>query len=149
MRIKNNKGFTGVDVAVSLVILLIFVSFIAALFYNLSNTTNRIERKSQATDLAIQFIEAMKATPFETLAATNLEDGMNMTTENFENLTGKEVIIPNGYTVKIYIQNPKDSSGNTSVEMGQVMKVIVAEVSYKLGNTDENVKIETLVKNIQ
>ena len=46
MRIKNNKGFTGVDVAVSLVILLIFVSFIAALFYNLSNTTNRIERKS-------------------------------------------------------------------------------------------------------
>ena len=34
MKLKNNKGFTGVDVAVSLVILLVFIAFISALFYN-------------------------------------------------------------------------------------------------------------------
>ena len=71
MKLKNNKGFTGVDVAVSLVILLIFISFVAALFYNVSNTSKRMERKTQATNIAIEFIEAMKATPFETLAANN------------------------------------------------------------------------------
>ena len=62
MKLKNNKGFTGVDVAVSLVILLVFIAFISALFYNVSTTTKRIERKTQATDIAIAFIEAMKVT---------------------------------------------------------------------------------------
>lgn len=149
MKIKDNKGFTGVDVAVSLVILLIFVSFVAALFYNLGNTSKRIERKTEATNLAIAFIEAMKATPFETLAATNLEGLTTMTSETFQTLTGKEITIPNGYKVNIAIKNPSDSAGNDSPEMGQVMKIVVAEVTYSLGKTEEKVNIETLVKNIQ
>ena len=32
MKLKDNKGVTGVDVAVATLILIIFVSFIAALF---------------------------------------------------------------------------------------------------------------------
>lgn len=152
MKLKNNKGFTGVDIAVSLVILLIFVSFIAALFYNLSNTSKRVERKTQATNIAIEFIEAMKATPFNNLLAVsdNYKIPTTITKEDFKNLTEKEINIPNGYTVKISIQNPKDSSGTESVEMGQVMKIITAEVTYRIGNTDtdEKVVIETLVKNI-
>ena len=144
MKLKNNKGFTGVDVAVSLVILLIFISFVAALFYNVSNTSKRIERKTQATNIAIEFIEAMKATPFETLAA-NTQSQVTMDKDTFKSLTGKTVEIPNGYTVKISIEDPNNDSN-----MGQVMKIITAEVTYQLGNadTEENVMIQTLVKNI-
>ena len=144
MKLKNNKGFTGVDVAVSLVILLVFIAFISALFYNVSTTTKRIERKTQATDIAIAFIEAMKVTPFATLSA-NQQTEVAMTTETFKNLTGKEIEIPNGYTVKISIENP-----NNDVNIGQVVKIITAEVTYQLGNadTEEKVMIQTLVKNI-
>ncbi len=144
MKLKNNKGFTGVDVAVSLVILLIFISFVAALFYNVSNTSKRMERKTQATNIAIEFIEAMKATPFETLAA-NTQSQVTMDKDTFKSLTGKTVEIPNGYTVKISIEDPNNDSN-----MGQVMKIITAEVTYQLGNadTEENVMIQTLVKNI-
>ena len=148
MKLKNNKGFTGVDVAVSLVILLVFVSFVAALFYNLANTSNRIERKSQATNIAIECIEAIKTTPFATLAA-NPQTQVTIDENTFKNLTGKTVEIPNGYTVKISIENPKDSSGNESTEMGQVIKVITVEVSYSWGkNNTEKVTIETLAKDI-
>ena len=144
MKLKNNKGFTGVDVAVSLVILLIFISFVATLFYNVSNTSKRMERKTQATNIAIEFIEAMKATPFETLAA-NTQSQVTMDKDTFKSLTGKTVEIPNGYTVKISIEDPNNDSN-----MGQVMKIITAEVTYQLGNadTEENVMIQTLVKNI-
>ena len=36
---RNNKGFTGVDIAVSVVIFTIFVTVIASMFYNLSVTS--------------------------------------------------------------------------------------------------------------
>ena len=58
---KSNKGFTGVDIAVAVVILIIFVSVISAMFYNLSVTERRIQRKTEATNTAIRVIEAMKA----------------------------------------------------------------------------------------
>ena len=68
-----------------------------------------------------------------------------MDKDTFKSLTGKTVEIPNGYTVKISIEDPNNDSN-----MGQVMKIITAEVTYQLGNadTEENVMIQTLVKNI-
>lgn len=142
MKLKDNKGLTGVDVAVSIVILLIFVSFITSLFYNLSNTSKRIEKKATATNLAIEVIEAMKATEFTTLAGYTA-DQKEMTADDITNLTGKVLTIPNGYTVKISIKNPNDDDN-----MGQVIKIITSEISYTENKKVETVKIETLVKNI-
>ena len=160
MKIKENKGFTGVDVAVSLVILLVFVSFVAALFYNLSNTSKRIERKSIATNLAIEVIESMKSADFTELDTYATASGCNTqlieltdsTKTNFETLIGKTINIENGYEVKISIKNPEDKDGDASKSeaMGQVIKVISVQVNYTLGKSGtETVNIETLVKNIQ
>ena len=56
MNLKNDRGIAGVDIAVSLVILLIFVSLIAGLFYNISNTSKKLDKKTEATNLAINTI---------------------------------------------------------------------------------------------
>ena len=101
MKLKDNKGVTGVDVAISLVIIIIFVSFIAALFYNVSTTSKRIDRKTTATNLAVEVIEAMKSVGCEQLASNTEET--ELTTENMSTLIFKQIDIPNGYTVKISI----------------------------------------------
>ena len=51
MKLKDNKGVTGIDVAIATLILIAFVSLITGLFYNLTSTSKRIERKSTATSL--------------------------------------------------------------------------------------------------
>ena len=38
---KNNKGFTGVDVAIGVIIFTIFISVVAAMFYNISTSQKR------------------------------------------------------------------------------------------------------------
>lgn len=154
MNLKDNKGVTGVDVAVATVILIVFVSLIAALFYNLSSTSKKIERKSTATNIAIEIIEALKVTNFADLSAHEVVEE-EVTSSDLNALTGKDIEIPNGYTVKITIKNP-EKDGAEDLTMGEVVKVVVSEVSYstgkdlnKDGNIDlETVKIETLVKNI-
>ena len=140
MKIKSNRGATGVDIAVAVVIIMIFVSFIAGLFYNVASTSKKVERKSAATNLAIKVIEAMKITEFEELETTE-----NAENDNFVDLTSDEINqlinekLPNGYKVSIYIEDYNNEN---------IIKIIKAKVTYRIGKNTEDVTIETLVKNI-
>ncbi len=141
MKLKQNKGFTGVDIAISISVLMIFVALVAALFYNVSNTSKKIERKSTASNLAIDVIEAIKITDFEDLDEYAESSKVITTTEELLDLTGRKITLPNGYRMNAYIINPDDS-----VEKGKVVKIIKVEIPY--GNKeDDKVIIETLIKN--
>ena len=105
MKLKNNKGAAGADVAIAIVILMLFLTLIAGLFYNLSSSSNRIERKAKATNLAIEIIEALKVTAFENLYSTE-ED--QMTIQELNSYASKQISIPNGYTIKILRSNKND-----------------------------------------
>lgn len=136
MKIKNQKGFTGIDVSISILIIIVFIGLITGLFYNLATTSARVERKTRATNLAIEIIEALKVTNFNDLVST---EENQMTIEELNNLASKEISIPNGYSYKILIEDYQN---------GGVVKTLKVEITYKQGKNNENVMIETLVKNI-
>ena len=127
---KRNKGFTGVDIAVSVVIFTIFVTVIASMFYNLSVTENRIQRKTEATNLAIKVIETMKVIEFDKLTE-------GMTINDINNLITDKIEVPNGYNVTVGVDNST---------YPDVIKIISVQIDYKLGKQDETINIETLVK---
>ena len=129
---RKDNGFTGVDIAVSVVILIIFVSVIGTMFYNLSVTERRIQRKTEATNTAIRTIEAMKAIPFDQLAE-------GMTLEDINNLSTNKIEVPNGYKVTVGVDN---------TTYKDVVKIISVNIDYQNGNQAENVNIETLVRNL-
>ena len=57
---KSEKGYTGVDIVISVIVLFIFVSIIATLSYSFNSSAKEIELKSKATEIAITQIETMK-----------------------------------------------------------------------------------------
>lgn len=134
MNLKSNKGFTGVDIAIASLAFIIFVSLITGLFYNISSTNRKIDRKSTASQLAIKVIETMKRTNFDELQ-------LNMTTlESLNNVQQEEdkiINIPNGYNIEISVEKYREE---------ETIKTIRVIVSYEVGKDTENVKIETLVK---
>ena len=127
---KRNKGFTGVDIAVSVVIFTIFVTVIASMFYNLSVAENRIQRKTEATNLAIKVIETMKVIEFDKLTE-------GMTINDINNLITDKIEVPNGYNVTVGVDNST---------YPDVIKIISVQIDYKSGKQDETINIETLVK---
>ena len=144
MKLKNNKGFTGVDVAISTVILIIFVSFIAILFYNISISTKQIERKSKASQLAIQVIEAMKMTSFDNLNNYGTKTGteeleyQDVTQDEIKELTSQDITFENGYSVAIYVEDYNSQ---------QIVKILGVKVSYPyVKDTIDTVEIKTLLK---
>ena len=79
MKMKNNSGITGVDITISIIILVLFISLITNMFYNVGITSKKVSRKSEATYLAIQVIEALKQIEYDQLPLGETEENKNMT----------------------------------------------------------------------
>ena len=136
MKAKCNKGFTGIDITIATIVFIIFVSIIVSLFYNLSITSKKIERKTIATNLCIEIIEAMKQTSFDDL---NTTESVPMDVDTLETLSGKTIDIPNGYIPQIIIEDYNNEN---------IIKILKVTISYKENNNMEEITIETLIKNI-
>ena len=61
IHIKEEKGVTGIDIAISVIVITIFIALIANLIANINLNSKDIERKTIATSYAVQEIEKIKA----------------------------------------------------------------------------------------
>lgn len=61
MNIKEEKGLTGIDIAISIVLITIFIALIANLIANINLNSEDTKRKTIATSYAVQEIEQIKA----------------------------------------------------------------------------------------
>ena len=61
MSIKDEKGLTGIDIAISIILITIFISIIGNLIVNINLNSKNTQRKTIATSYAIQEIEKIKA----------------------------------------------------------------------------------------
>ena len=56
-KIKGQEGFSGVDIVVSIGVIIIFTSIIAAIYLNLHTVNMEVERSGKATNYAISILE--------------------------------------------------------------------------------------------
>ena len=87
MNIKSEKGITNIDIIISIILITLFVAIIATLMYSINSNSKAVERRSEATNYAINAIETLKASAFDDL----------------DNLAGESDIENTGYHQKITI----------------------------------------------
>ncbi len=124
MKLKNNKGVTGVDVAVAVTIFIVFLSIITAMFSNIVTTSQEINRKAKATNLAIDVIEKIKRRSFDSVST-------NMSAQELG------VVVPDGYTIDISVEDYKNEN---------ILKTVSVNVGFKNRKTNENINLETLLR---
>lgn len=140
MRIKSEKGITNIDLTVSIILITLFVAIIATLMVTINTNSNSMERRTEATNYAINEIESLKAQDFASLVDTD------EATNNFTNITDSEGKAT-GYSKKITIvdyANLPENQDNETILSGLVKKVTV-EISYKDGDTIETVDLSTVM----
>ncbi len=140
MRIKSEKGITNIDLTVSIILITLFVTIIATLMVTINTNSHSMERKTEATNYAINEIEKLKAQDFASLVDTNEE------TNNFANITDAEGNAT-GYSKKITIvdyANLPENQEDETILAGLVKKVTV-EISYKDGDNIETVELSTVI----
>lgn len=135
---KSEKGFSGIDVIISIIIITIFITMIGNLIVNINLNSKDIERRTVATSYAIQEIEKIKSEGI----SKYLGKGIN-SEEIIEEDINKDSIFT-GYRKKIIIKDYVLITKDSTKEQDKVKEVTV-EISYKLGNKEKNVSISAYV----
>ena len=64
MKIKQEKGITGIDITISVILIAIFVGIITTLTYQIQTTSTQIKRRAEAMTYAIETVETIKSYGF-------------------------------------------------------------------------------------
>lgn len=141
MLIKEEKGFSQIDIVISIILITIFIALIGNLIVNINLNSKNVERKTIATSYAVQEIEKIKAQKY----IDNYDDkGIDK-----EDVIEEKDIVDSegnfsGYHKRISIKDYVLIQGDNTKQVNLVKEIIV-EVSYKIGNKDKNVKISTYI----
>lgn len=130
MKTKSEKGYTGIDIAISVVVLFIFVSLITTMSYQFSSSVNGIELKSEATQIAVDEIEKLKS-------ELTFEEIKNMRNEEYRNREVKT-----GFFETILIEDYADIGAEKTPEL---VKKVTVKIQYKFKKEIQNIELSTIV----
>lgn len=139
MNIKSEKGITGIDITLSVILIAIFISILITLSYNIQNNTKQANRNAQALNYAIETIEKVKSLNFSDLPAvgtnkiTGLDDGY------IKNNQGEDTPYYRTITVEDYTELEGKSD-----EKAEILKRVTVEISYKYQNKDKTITLSTI-----
>lgn len=141
MKLKSEKGYTGIDIAISVIVLFIFISIIAVLSYNVNSSGKEIELKSEATTIAVTEIEKIKnELTFEEIENRSIKNGnseLEATAEIQKNGRGT------GFYKTVIVEDYADNASVNRVA-GLVKKVIV-KIQYMHKGQEQTVELSTVL----
>ncbi|MBR6033665.1 MAG: hypothetical protein IKP28_02855 [Clostridia bacterium] len=124
--LQSQKGYTGIDLAVAIVILSIFTFLISTIFVNIYTQYTDASRSAAATAYATAIAENLDKTYYQYLIDPNDTSAIDAAI-SAANLTS-------GYTAQVNI-------GNANSGGKDLIRNIQISVSYKLGNNTKSITI--------
>jgi len=137
MKLKDNRGFTAVDVSVSIVIIIIFVSLIASAYYNYYISNASIARNSAALSYAIDVIEAVELMDYSEVTDASVKTKLQDMYNNSE--------IAKPYEITTQVVKYNQTTGNTAKQ--DLIKILTVKVEYTVGNRTQAFDISRLIVN--
>lgn len=140
MKFYSEKGYTGVDIAISVIVIFIFVSLISFLIYRFNSSAKEVELKSEATSIAVEEIEKVKQDGFEKY------DGMNKDTKEDKNgnsLENQKVENKEGFFKTIIVQDYADL--DNSEKIPNLVKKVTVKISYMFQAKEQSVELSTIL----
>ena len=136
---KSEKGFTGVDIAISVVVLFIFVSLIISLIYGINSSSKEVELKSEATALAVEEIENIKTKKIETLESELDNQEIKYGASEQEAETQQ---IKDGFYRRIIIQDYNDLDKS---KVPDIVKKVTVQILYRIKAQEQKVELSTVL----
>lgn len=127
INIKSNKGFTIADLAIALIVFVIFTGIIGTLFYSSFKINSQARISAVATNYAIEILEDIDKISYD-----DVQNGM-------ESKYIEQFSIPEGYELSINVQ--KYNLGNDKVDL---IKKVKLTLSYGMMGDTEQIVIQRL-----
>lgn len=142
MKLRKHNGYTGIDIAISVVVIFIFVSILSTLFYNLNSSSKEIKLQSEATFIAVDEIEKMKNIDFEEIENLSIANGNSQYYPTDTTKEVEEIETRPGFYKRIIIEDYADI--DNSKEPGLVKNVKV-QIKYMFKGKEQMVELSTVL----
>lgn len=139
MNLREEKGITGIDITVTVIVITLFVALIATLLTAINTSSSSIDRKTEATNHVISTIEELKAESWDNIQ--KIEDGQNNGYNGYINNTSYYRTIE----IKDYAKIKEEEGFNKEDFKEGLVKKLTVQVSYKNGKDDEVISISTVL----
>lgn len=138
MHFRSQKGYTGTDIAVSVIVITIFISLIAVLIYRFNGLSDELQIKAKATEIAIDEIEFAKGEGFEQYVNKNSEivsddDAKGATIEGFY----KTILVED------YTDIGENDENKNKVK--DLVKRVTVTISYMYRGKENKVELSTIL----
>lgn len=144
MNLRNNRGYTGVDISVAMIIIMLFIPTIFGMTYNIKKTESYNTKKGHATQIAIEILEMAKSVEYQNLNFNNdnSENFLNKLISRFGN-TVKPDVSNNSYVYKIFALS--GSNGEIFEIRVGLKNYYPADIDYYHANQDVIKKVNVIV----
>ena len=151
MNLKNNKGFAGVDISISIILILIFVPTLFGAIYSIQRNNNWVKRESQAIRIASDVLEIAKAQDYDDVtfeSNSNFVESLNTKYGNCNISSNTAECSCTGqdgeyYKINVDVSNYYPTGTESSEDLVKKVNVIV---TYMLGNDEKTVEIATVLQ---
>jgi len=121
--LKNNKGITGIDVTVAVIIIVIFTGIISTLMYNSYLINLEILKSANASAYATIILEKVDEKAFEDVTNTFMDTL----------ISNNELNMDTAYTVEF-----------TQHDENELIKKVDLKINYTVGNINKSLSISKL-----
>lgn len=161
MNFRNNKGFTGIDISVAVIVILIFIPTVFGIVYNMQKTRVKTERQAEAVDIATNILEVVQTISYSGISTDNNSllitklNGKGYTNpsspvseDGFSNITyshiGKNDV---HFRVKVGVKKIVSEEDASLENPPDLLKQVKVMVEYPIGNSTKSIDISTLIQN--
>lgn len=141
MKLKSQRGVTGIDITISVILITILISLITILTYNIQKNSQDVERKTEATSYAVEVLEKVKSEGFEILPQAGVSNKID--DERFKD---GYIVDANGNPTGFYQEvRVEDYSELQEGKVADLLKRVTVTITYKSGKDTKTVELSALM----
>lgn len=155
MNLRKNNGFTGVDISIAIIIMLIFVPTIFGSVYNIQKSNNMVKRESASINIATNVLEIAKGIDYSNLTASVMKTKLDKIRKyefiSEETIDGADILHYSTtgedgeyYKIDVTISNYYPD-GIEDTDKKDIVKKIDTVVTYTVAQKQKTVEISTVI----
>lgn len=157
--LRKNNGFAGIDISISMIIILIFIPTIFGITYNIQKTNADIKKKTTAVEIATNVLEIIKSEQYINITTTGNKLTNDISSKydksEYKNSEKEE----QGYTYSYY-STIGEKGEHYQIQLGiknyypsedeneDFIKQVKVRVLYSSGNKIQDIDIGMIVQNM-
>ena len=141
--LKNEKGYTVIDIGMAVFVIIIFTAIITSISYNVYSSSTEAKRTAVALNYCVDIFEQIGKLDYEEVNAESgdlfeIEDMGEFIQENVTTVNGTEIITGRikTYNIELRIEDYKG---------GGIIKIITLKITYPVSrNNTEYIEMQRL-----